>query len=1187
MKLKSKITLTFLTVLLLGMTVLMVFGYLYGKHLLEKEAFNHLTSVRENKATQIKDYFQNLKIEMEMYSHDPTVLIAAEEFIDAFHQIDEEFINQKVKSLDTSKLRNYYTEIFLPRLNENDDVLHSVDEYLPGNKKSAFLQQCFIAENPYELGRKDSLFECRITDSRYSRIHSQYHHYFRRIIKSFGYYDLFIIDASGNIVYSVFKETDYATNLLGGPYSETGLALAFKGAMESQKTILIDFKAYPPSYNAAASFIATPIYIDEALIGVFAMQVPIDEIEAVMTGQYRWEKEGLGKSGETYLVGEDQLMRNNSRFFIEDRENYLKEVKDILPDTILNKIEKFNTTILLNKVVTEATVKALKGEEGTDIIKDYRDINVLSSFAPLDIEGVNWIILSEIDKSEALSGLLDFIKFGSLFFILTIVLLIIVSIITASKLSKPIIQLAEFTRYFSAQKFKAGDAGENVIDLSILNNRKDEVGDLGRAFHEMKEQLGEAFSRLQQTLKEKDDINAQLEKLNQELETKVKERTVELEKAMKRVSLIIENSADAIISINTAQIIQHFNPSAERIFGYSQEEVIGKSLTILMTSKFKDSHFKHIESFAQENQSSKIMGERLEISGVRKDGTEFPAEAGISKLELDGEIMFTAFLRDITERKKAEDQIKRQKEMLENTLESLSHPFYVIDAKTYEIQIANTAARQLGIKTMTRCHQLTHKMDEPCNSENDPCPLEIIKKTKKPCTLEHVHYDKDGNESYAEVHGFPIFDEQGNVIQMIEYSLNITERKEMERKLEKAFETISVQKERMEHELNVGHEIQMGLVPLIFPAYPNHKEFNLHGFIKPAKELGGDFYDYGFVDDEHFFFCIGDVSDKGVASALFMAVTKTLFKHNIAQHKSISQVMSDINNEISFDNTSNMFVTLFGGIMNIKTGAITFTNAGHNPTLIRRKNGELEKLTDLHGPIIGAMEGLNYREGKRTLNKGDVILMYTDGITEAKNIAKDMYSDAKLEQLFSENEYTSPQNLVHSIADSVAEFAGEAEQSDDITMLAIEYIGVSDEDRIDEFVIKITNDINEIGKVTQTFKEFSTKHELAKTDTGKFNIVFDEILNNIINYGYQDDLIHYIEIQVELYGNHLNVKVIDDGEQFNPLNIPPPDVTLDLNERELGGLGIHMVKKFMDQAFYAYRDKKNILTLVKHINKKQ
>jgi len=273
--------------------------------------------------------------------------------------------------------------------------------------------------------------------------------------------------------------------------------------------------------------------------------------------------------------------------------------------------------------------------------------------------------------------------------------------------------------------------------------------------------------------------------------------------------------------------------------------------------------------------------------------------------------------------------------------------------------------------------------------------------------------------------------------------------------------------------------------------------------------------------------------------------------------------------------------------MNIKTGAITYTNAGHNPTLIRRKNGELEKLTDLHGPIIGAMEGLNYREGKTTLNKGDVILMFTDGITEAKNISKEMYSDAKLEQLLSENEYTSPENLVQSITESVTEFAGEAEQSDDITMVAIEYIGVSDEDRIDEFKLKITNDINEIGKVTQAFKEFSKKHELANTDTGKFNIVFDEILNNIINYGYKDDLIHYIEIQVELYGNHLNVKVIDDGEQFNPLNIPPPDVTLDLNERELGGLGIHMVKKFMDQAFYGYRDKKNILTLVKHINKKK
>jgi PAS domain S-box-containing protein len=403
-----------------------------------------------------------------------------------------------------------------------------------------------------------------------------------------------------------------------------------------------------------------------------------------------------------------------------------------------------------------------------------------------------------------------------------------------------------------------------------------------------------------------------LEEANNTLEEKVQIRTKEVELARYKVQSIIDNANDAIITINENQEIILFNPAASAIFGYSVNEIIGKPLTDLMPEVYRDSHLSYVNQFKEGSESNKQMQGRSTLQAKRKSGELFFVEVSISKQKLENEFQFTAFLKDITERKKAEEQILTQKKLLEDTIESLSYPFYVVDVKDYTIKMANSAAKRLGMKGITTCHALSHRSDTPCNSEKDPCPMVEVKKSKKPFKVEHIHFDENGKETYVEVHGYPIFDKNGEVVQMIEYSIDITERKEMELKIEEA-------NKRMEDELNVGREIQMSMLPLIFPAFPDYSEFNIFALLEPAREVGGDFYDFFFIDEHRFLFSVADVSGKGVPSALFMAVCKTLIKSRASEDTSTASIITHVNDELSRENNSAMFVTLFLCIIDLRT----------------------------------------------------------------------------------------------------------------------------------------------------------------------------------------------------------------------------------------------------------------------------
>jgi sigma-B regulation protein RsbU (phosphoserine phosphatase) len=249
-------------------------------------------------------------------------------------------------------------------------------------------------------------------------------------------------------------------------------------------------------------------------------------------------------------------------------------------------------------------------------------------------------------------------------------------------------------------------------------------------------------------------------------------------------------------------------------------------------------------------------------------------------------------------------------------------------------------------------------------------------------------------------------------------------------------------KERIESELTIARDIQMNIVPKTFPPFPDMQEIDIHASIEPAREVGGDLYDFFFVDDDHLCFVIGDVSGKGVSAALFMAVSSTLFKASAKPGTPPEEILYRVNNDLCADNEASMFVTAFFGILNIRTGEIVYSNGGHNPPYIRRTSGDVEFLQCASGLALGVMEEFTFVRDIISLKPGDDIVLYTDGVTEAINRQDEFFSDGRLEEFLRKTGSTySACHLVQSISGTVHDFAAGAVQSDDITLLVIRYNG--------------------------------------------------------------------------------------------------------------------------------------------------
>jgi methyl-accepting chemotaxis protein len=441
---------------------------------------NRLISLRDEKKMQIENYFKTIKNQALTFSEDLMVVNAMKNFSGAWNQVLPE-VGSTYGEFQASKLRERYN---YQVKNTHGAESSSFNLWFPRNKTAQVLQSLYISENGNPIGEKHRLDIAR-DGSTYSQVHKKYHPVIRDYLEKFGYYDIFLVDAkTGRIVYSVYKEVDYATSLYDGPYSSTGIGKAFKAAANAgDKNFLYmeDFKPYEPSYNAAASFISSPIYENGEKIGVLIFQAPVDNINSIMTSNNSWKEVGLGDSGEVYMVGTDFKMRNNSRFLVEDAEGFYSAIKESgVSQDISERIKALDTSIGYMEVRTQATERAIQGTAGFDIIPDYRDVLVLSAYSPVNILGLKWGIMAEIDEAEAFAVQDSLVKMSVILSVILIGLLIAFAMYIAGWFSKPIFILCERAKAIVGGKLK-----QEPINLGTT----DELNLLGNNFNTMLDKL--------------------------------------------------------------------------------------------------------------------------------------------------------------------------------------------------------------------------------------------------------------------------------------------------------------------------------------------------------------------------------------------------------------------------------------------------------------------------------------------------------------------------------------------------------------------------------------------------------------------------------------------------------------------------------------------------------------------------
>ena len=383
---------------------------------------------------------------------------------------------------------------------------------------------------------------------------------------------------------------------------------------------------------------------------------------------------------------------------------------------------------------------------------------------------------------------------------------------------------------------------------------------------------------------------------------------------------------------------------------------------------------------------------------------------------------------------------------------------------------------------------------------------------------------------------------------------------------------ITSEKEKLGAELKLAGQIQEQFLPT---AFPNRKEFDLYATMNPAKEVGGDFYDFFMIDDDHLAMVIADVSDKGVPASLFMMVTKILISEYAFSSTDPAEILRVVNNRIRANNKENMFVTVWLGIMELSTGKLTTSNAGHEYPAIMRNNGDFEFYIDKHGLPLGVKKNYSYVNHEIMLEDGDKIFVYTDGITEASTSDKMMFGEDRLIEALNNHKSLDCKDLLEGVVNSVETFVGDATQFDDMTALCFEKKG----NAIMEKSFKA--DVAELYSVLEYF-ESKVSDALDIKTVGAFNVAIEEVFVNIASYAYEGEG-NTVDVSVTNdYANRL-VKVVfkDSGVEFDPLAKSDPDVTLPAKKRAIGGLGIFMTKKLMDSVSYERVNDKNVLTIEK------
>ena len=382
-------------------------------------------------------------------------------------------------------------------------------------------------------------------------------------------------------------------------------------------------------------------------------------------------------------------------------------------------------------------------------------------------------------------------------------------------------------------------------------------------------------------------------------------------------------------------------------------------------------------------------------------------------------------------------------------------------------------------------------------------------------------------------------------------------------------ERISEKEKKMENDLQVASAIQMAMIPKASPSIMARHDIDIAAAIVPAKMVGGDLYDFFFRDDR-LFFCIGDVSGKGVPAALVMAMTRSQFRTLALRETSPARIVAAINDSLSEMNENNMFVTFFCGVLDLVTGHLCYCNAGHNaPFTFSRSVMPLPVLPNL---AIGIMPGMEFREQETDLIYDDAMFLYTDGITEAENAEHELFGEQRMIEALGIRRPSEDQ--LESVRKAVEAFVGDTPQSDDKTMLFLHYLNPK---------LVLRNQISEISRLERFVEAVTRDTELDSSAVMNLNLALEEAVTNVIMYAYPEGQEGTVTIEMHKTDDALDVIISDSGKPFDPTEVPEADTTLGAGERRIGGLGVFLVRKLMDSVSYERRDGKNYLYLKKKI----
>ena len=583
---------------LLSISIIAIESTQVGSSALHEKSSNMLTSITENKAREIESYFHQIQNQVLTYSENKMIIDAMRDFSSSYYELEGQLRGSNARGWENN-VKAYYEEGFLKQLANNTGVTEAFDPYHPGTNTALYLQNLYIAENPNPLGEKDVLNTAGDT-SAYSKHHEAYHPVIRSYLQKFGYYDIFLIDdITGDIVYSVFKEVDYATSLLTGPYNETNFAEAFKEASQATEKDFVsfrDFKEYTPSYAAPASFIASPIFDGDERLGVLIFQMPVDNINEVMTGGNKWKENGLGETGETYLVSvSDKTMRSIGRGIYEDPGAYVKKLQETgVNQAEAKKIELYGTTLLYKTIDTDPVREAGNGQTGIMSNLNATGDLVLSSYRPVDILGEKWAVVAEIHEGETFASAQALVKIIAISGALIMLVLMGIGMVFTRSLTNPIGRLKE----------AAGSVAQGDTEVKVEMDRKDELGQLGISFNAMVESIREGSRQVQEekekvekAVLEAERAQVEAQQYNDYLSRKVDTILTEMDKfaegdltvhlhverddeigklydgfnrAVGQVHLMIEQMSDAITT--TSSSADQINVSAESLASGSQEQ---------------------------------------------------------------------------------------------------------------------------------------------------------------------------------------------------------------------------------------------------------------------------------------------------------------------------------------------------------------------------------------------------------------------------------------------------------------------------------------------------------------------------------------------------------------------------------------------------------------------------------------